>query len=456
MKPKPQVHRFSLGDMKLALDVNSGALHQVDDVTWAILENYPEETKQQLLTRLSGQFTPVEIESAWEDLVGLQQAGLLFSEAPALPANLWPPKLQVKALCLHVAHDCNLRCPYCFGDTGEYCGERGLMTKEVGRAAIDFMLANCAPRNLCEIDFFGGEPLLNFELIKELVAYAREEGAKYGKELMFTVTTNGVLLNEDVCSYLNANRIKVVLSIDGRKEVHDRMRFFPGGKGSYNHILPRLQAMAAARSEEDCVIRGTFTRHNTDFLADILHLVDQGFTYLSLEPVVAKEASYGLRESDLPVIFNEYERLAQTYIQRHREGNPFRFFHFDVYLNQGPCLAKRIAGCGAGHEYFAVTPTGGIYPCHQFVGRKEFLLGDVWQGIRRTDICTDFQAAHVYNKEECCSCWARFFCSGGCNANNQLFTGDVCVPYKLGCELSKKRIECALAVQAALSLPSGG
>ena len=451
MIPEPAIHRFSLGNTKLVVDVNSGALHQVDDVTWAVLEYYREKEREEIINRLQGSFPRGAVEEALAELDELCREGLLYSPAPPLPEDLWPGESQVKALCLHVAHDCNLRCRYCFGDTGGYGGDRALMSAEVGRRAVDFLLENSGPRPLCEIDFFGGEPLLNMAVVQEVVRYAREEGAKRGKEFKFTLTTNGVLLDEEARSFLNENNISVVLSIDGRPEIHDRMRTFPGGRGSYHHILPRLQAMAVSRPPEDCVIRGTFTRYNLDFSRDVLHLADLGFSNLSLEPVVAKEGGYALTWEDLPAIFAEYEALAQAYLERHREGRPFSYYHFEVYFNQGPCLYKRISGCGAGHEVLCRCPHGRALSLSPVRGEGRVLLGTVYQGVLKPGLCRQFQEAHVYNKGECASCWARFYCSGGCHANNHLFTGDLLTPYPLGCELSKKRIECALAVQAELA-----
>jgi uncharacterized protein len=358
----------------------------------------------------------------------------------------------VKSLCLLVAHDCNLRCKYCFAGTGDFGHDRGLMSNEVGEASVEYIISHSGSRKHCEIDFFGGEPLMNMPVVKHVVSYVRKREQETGKVFKLTLTTNGILLNDETIAYLNDNKISLVLSLDGRKEVHDRMRPNIGGKGSYDQALKNFQKTVRSRNGQDYYLRGTFTAYNPDFTADVLDMADQGFDILSVEPVVAKDEDYAFTDKDLPQLFAEYDKLTQVYLDRRREGNGFFFFHFNMDLSNGPCVAKRLSGCGAGHEYYAVASNGDMYPCHQFVGREKYLLGTIFEGVQKKDMPAYFRNSHVLNKEKCRDCWARFFCSGGCHANADLFNGDIRKPYEFGCELQKKRLECALMVQASIAM----
>lgn len=445
-----QVHTFSCLGTNLALDVESGSLHEVDAVTAEVLRLYPEHRPQDILATLAPRFGREAVAEALAEVEAAVAEGTLFSP-PAVTA--WEPegKPVVKALCLHVAHDCNLRCRYCFGDTGDFGGKRELMPAAVARKAIAFLLENSGERSLCEVDFFGGEPLLNLPVIRETIAFARAEGEARGKRFKFTLTTNALLLTEEVRRELTDLGVSLVLSLDGRPEVHDRMRPNAGGQGSYRQVLPHILAAVAADPEGDWWVRGTYTRQNLDFAADVRHLVGLGITRLSLEPVVAKPpAPYALREQDLPALFHEYELLTEFYLEQAQAGRPFSFFHFQVDLAPGPCLAKRFTGCGAGHEYFAVAPNGDLYPCHQFVGRERYREGSVTSGITRPDLVAEFRRATLFAKPTCRTCWARYFCGGGCHANADLFHGNIREPYEIGCALQKKRLECALFLKAKL------
>ncbi|HYH05229.1 MAG TPA: thioether cross-link-forming SCIFF peptide maturase, partial [Bacillota bacterium] len=374
-------------------------------------------------------------------LAELRQQGYLIDIAEIEPKYYREPSL--KALCLHVSHDCNLRCKYCFAGTGPFGGKREQMSFEVGKAAIDLLLANSGKRRQLEVDFFGGEPLMNFEVVKQLVEYGGAAADQLDKEIHFTLTTNGVALTEAVRQYLNDHQIAVVLSLDGRPEVNDRMR----GKGCYDQIVPHYLDLIEQRNNQNYYLRGTFTARNLDFTEDARYLYDLGLRELSLEPVVSPDGDYRLTEAELPRIKAEYERLARFYLERHQAGDPFTFFHFEISLEHGPCLPKRLTGCGAGFDYFAVTPTGELYPCHQFVGRTEYVMGDVFQGINRPDLRQEFGAATLFKKEGCADCWSRYYCSGGCHANAQLINGSIYKPDHLGCELQRKRLECALALK---------
>ncbi|WP_027717992.1 thioether cross-link-forming SCIFF peptide maturase [Desulfovirgula thermocuniculi] len=446
------LHRFTINGYHLVLDANSGALHLVDGLVYDLLGEYPPADRRELVARFSRFYPREQVEEALAELEQLEGEGLLFSPDPLEDACRVPQERGLKALCLNVAHDCNLACRYCFAGQGNFGGEAGLMPLEVGQKAIDFLLTASGPRRRVEVDFFGGEPLLNLPVLKELVAYGREKAEALGKHIKFTVTTNALLLNPDVAAYLNEQDMAVVLSIDGRPQVHDAMRVFPGGGGSYRYVLENVKRFVATRPQGEYYIRGTFTRHNLDFARDVLHLADLGFKKISLEPVVAcGAADYALRPEDVPAVCAEYEELARLLVERSRAGEPFEFFHFNIDLEGGPCLVRRLWGCGAGVEYLAVTPGGDLYPCHQFVGRPEFCLGHVAEGITRRDLVEQFKAAHVYNKEPCRQCWARFFCGGGCHANAHAYAGSIMQPPEIFCALVKKRIECALYVRAALS-----
>lgn len=444
------IHKFSLFGTNIVVDVNSGAVHIFDDVAYDVLDYYENNSHERIVQLLSAKYKSEEIIEAIKDIDSLKAEGLLYSEdAYEETISLWDKKPVIKALCLHISHDCNLRCKYCFASTGDFGGQRTMMTTEVGKKAIDFIIKESGNRRNIEIDFFGGEPLMNFEVVKEIVDYARSKEKEFDKNFRFTLTTNALLLNEDVKNYINENMQNVVLSIDGRREVNDKMRYRVDGTGCYDDIMPKIKEMAQSRNQDNYYVRGTFTRENLDFSKDVLHLADEGFKQISVEPVVAaKDMGYDLREEDLPVLFEEYEKLAFELVKRKKEGKGFNFFHFMIDLSQGPCIAKRLRGCGSGHEYVAITPEGDIYPCHQFVGNSEFNMGNVMEDKLNTDIQEHFKGSNVYTKEECRKCWAKFYCSGGCAANSYQFYKDINIPYKIGCELEKKRLECALWIKS--------
>lgn len=445
------IHKFTFDGLNVVLDVNSGAVHVMDDLAFALLEDYPELKGEELVARYRGRFPEPEIREALAEIDELVREGLLFSR-DVLAGSYAPPEGLVKAMCLHLAHDCNLRCRYCFAGQGDFGGSRGLMSPEVGRRALELLLELSGSRRHVEVDFFGGEPLLNFATMKELVEYGRKRADDAGKEIKFTVTTNAVLLNDRVGDYLRDNGFFVVLSLDGRPEVHDRMRTRPNGRGSYRHVVENVLSFFEAGGVPEYYVRGTFTRYNLDFAEDVRHMVELGFDNVSVEPVVAPpEEDYALREEDVPRILEEYERLTRMLLELYRSGRRVHFFHFEVDLEGGPCLLKRLTGCGAGFQYVAVDPAGKIYPCHQLVGREEFLIGDVWEGIENTEVVNLFREAHVYNKEDCMKCWARFFCSGGCQANNYNFSGSIYKPHDLSCALMRKRLECAIYLQIKLA-----
>ncbi len=454
------IHKYKQMGLDIVLDVYSGAVHVVDDVVYDILDyiiepffaesKCPDFIKEALLTKYSAE----DIEEGYGEICALASAGQLFTDdSYADIAKNWNKQSVVKALCLHVAHDCNLRCKYCFGDTGEYKGGRCLMSSEVGKKAIDFVIKNSANRHNIEIDYFGGEPLMNFEVVKEITDYAREQGKKHNKNFRFTITTNGILLDDEIQEYINENMSNVVLSLDGEKETNDKMRPTVNGKGSYDIIVPKFKAMAKSRNQDNYYVRGTFTAYNTDFAKDVIHLADLGFKQTSVEPVVAPyEEDYALRDEHIQTVFKEYEKLAEEYVKRWREGNWFNFFHFMIDLDQGPCAIKRLSGCGAGHEYLAISPQGDIYPCHQFVGNTDYKMGNVFDGEIDEDIKKTFEKSNVYTKKKCENCFAKFYCSGGCSANAVNFNGDINKPYELSCEFEKKRVECAIAIEAIKKL----
>ncbi|MDO5702232.1 MAG: thioether cross-link-forming SCIFF peptide maturase [Lachnospiraceae bacterium] len=453
-----QIHLYKNNGYNMILDVPGGSVHAADDIMYDAVAQLSEgkdeaETAAALKEKYGSED---EIREVLEEIGELKSQGALFSEEPYAPAveAYVNRETVVKALCLHVAHDCNLACRYCFAEEGEYHGRRALMSFETGKKALDFLVASSGSRTNLEVDFFGGEPLMNWDVVKQLVAYGRSIEKENGKNFRFTLTTNGVLLNEEVMEFCNREMDNVVLSIDGRREVHDRMRPFRKGAGSYDVILPKFKEFARLRRElgKKYYVRGTYTRWNRDFAADVLHLADLGFDQISVEPVVAPpEADYSLREEDVPFLKEQYDILAAEMIRREKEGNGFNFFHFMIDLSGGPCVYKRLSGCGSGTEYLAVTPWGDLYPCHQFVGMEDFLLGDVEQGITRADTVRSFKRINVYSKEECRNCFARFYCSGGCMANSWNFTGKIDGVYDTGCELQRKRIECALMIKAALA-----
>ncbi len=452
------VHRFKNNGYNIILDVGSGAIHVADDIMYDMVAVFEGRTREEVLAetgRAHPDISREELCEVYEELNALIEEGSLFSEDDYEEKVFDYSKrpVVVKALCLHVAHDCNLACRYCFAGEGRYHDSHGdLMSFETGKAALDYLVANSGSRRNLEVDFFGGEPLLNFQMVKELVAYGRSIEESAGKRFRFTLTTNGVLLDDEVLEFANRELYNVVLSIDGRKEVNDYMRpFRGGGRSTYEAILPRLKRFVKGRKGQ-YYVRGTYTRHNLDFSRDVLHLADEGFDQISVEPVVAPEsAEYAIREEDIPGLFKEYDELAAELVRRNGTDKDFNFFHFMIDLEGGPCVYKRLTGCGSGTEYLAVTPKGQLYPCHQFVGNEAFLLGDVWKGIKRDDLVTKFKACNVYSKDKCRQCFARFYCSGGCAANAWNFTGDITGTYDVGCELQKKRIECAIMIKAALN-----
>ena len=449
------VHQYKNNGYNIVLDVNSGAIHVVDDVTYDVIELFEDSSAKEIIEKLVDRYPQTEIEEAIQEVNELKDNEELFTEDTYKERIIDFKKRQtvVKALCLHIAHDCNLACRYCFAEEGEYHGRRALMSYETGKQALDFLIANSGSRRNLEVDFFGGEPLMNWDVVKQLVAYGREQEKLHDKHFRFTLTTNGVLLNDEIMEFANKEMDNVVLSIDGRKEVHDRMRPFRKGAGSYDLIVPKFQKFAESRHQDKYYVRGTYTHFNTDFSKDVLHLADLGFKQISVEPVVAQPTDeYALKDSDLPVLFDEYDRLAAEMVKRNKAGNGFNFFHFMIDLEGGPCVYKRLSGCGSGTEYLAVTPWGDLYPCHQFVGEEDFLMGNVYEGVKKDEIVKEFKACNVYSKEECKKCFARFYCSGGCSANSYNFNGTIDGTYEIGCKLERKRVECALMVKAALAL----
>lgn len=457
------VHQYQNNGYNIVLDVNSGSVHVVDLLVYELIammgelkevegRSVEEIAAEAEKRNLSG--SREEIEEAIKEILQLKEAGQLYT------ADIYEDYIEefqqretvVKALCLHIAHDCNLACRYCFAEEGEYHGRRAMMSFETGKKALDFLVKASGSRINLEVDFFGGEPLMNWQVVKDLVAYGRSLEEPYHKKFRFTLTTNGVLLKDEIMDFLNQEMSNVVLSIDGRKEVNDRMRPHRGGQGSYDEILPAFRKLAESRDQMNYYVRGTFTRHNMDFSKDVLHLADQGFEQISVEPVVAEEGeAYALRPEDLETLKAEYDKLAVALLERRKEGRPVNFFHFMIDLSGGPCVAKRLTGCGSGTEYLAVTPWGDLYPCHQFVGKEEFLLGNVDEGILRSDLVDGFRSCNVYSKEKCKNCFAKFYCSGGCAANSYNFHHRLDDTYDLGCELQKKRIECAIMMQAAMA-----
>ena len=442
-------------DLDIVLDVYSGAVHIVDDVFYDILDKIGDEFDKDadysgIITELSERYPEKDVKDSFNELKKLVDEGQLYTDDfYAEIAAKWNKKSVVKALCLHIAHDCNLRCKYCFAGTGEYQGHRGMMSAEVGKAAIDFVIKNSGTRRNIEIDYFGGEPLMNFGVVKEITEYAKEQGEKHNKNFRFTITTNGLLLNDEVKEYVNENMSNIVLSLDGTKETNDRMRYRVDGSGTYDTIVPKFIDIAESRNQDNYYVRGTFTAENLHFADDVMHMADLGFLQTSVEPVVAPETeSYALTEEHIDTVLAEYEKLAKLYIDRRREGKPFNFFHFKIDLDQGPCVVKRLSGCGAGHEYIAVTPEGDIYPCHQFVGNTDFKMGSVMTGEFDEEIKSTFEKSNIYTKPECSKCFAKFYCSGGCSANAYNFNKDINEPYKLACEFERKRVECAIAIEA--------
>ena len=453
------IHQYKLFGYNIVLDVASGSLHVVDDATYDIIAMFEEKTEDEIVTAILEKYkddpevTEPEVRECCAEIAKLREAGKLFTEDTfEAKAGVLKEKTRgvVKALCLHIAHTCNLNCDYCFASQGKYHGERAVMSFEVGKRAIDFLVENSGSRRNLEVDFFGGEPLMNFDVVKELVAYARSIEKEKNKNFRFTLTTNGVLIDDDVIDFANREMSNVVLSLDGRKEIHDRHRVDYAGNGSWERIVPKFQRLVESRGGKNYYMRGTFTHENPDFLEDIKVMLDLGFSELSMEPVVCAEGDPAeLTREDLPIVLDQYEKLAELMIEREREGRPFTFYHYMIDLTGGPCIYKRISGCGSGTEYMAVTPWGDLYPCHQFVGEDKYRLGDIYEGVTNTAAQCEFSECNVYARPECRDCWARLYCSGGCAANAYHSTGSVKGVYKYGCELFKKRMECAIAIQIA-------
>ena len=453
------IHSYKMNGYYIIIDVNSGCVHSVDEVAYDIINMFCEKSKDEIkkiiLEKYAGRddVTPEDIDDCFCDIEQLKKEGRLFSddEFELLAGDFKKKQGVLKALCLNVAHTCNLACKYCFAGKGEYNEEKcALMPLEVGKRALDFLVENSGTRHNLEVDFFGGEPLLNWDVCKELVKYGRSLEKEHNKNFRFTLTTNGVLVNDEVIDFCNKEMGNVVLSLDGRKEVHDRLRLTRGGAGSYDLILPKFQKFVKARAGKEYYIRGTYTHYNTDFSKDIISMADAGFSELSIEPVVASPSEpYALTESDIPVLLNEYEVLANEMLKRQKSGRCFTFYHYMIDLDRGPCIIKRISGCGVGTEYMAVTPSGDLYPCHQFVGDDKFLLGNVYDGVKNAEVLEDFEKCNVYSHEECKNCFAKLYCSGGCAANAYHTTGSVNGVYENGCALHKKRIECAIMLKVA-------
>ena len=445
------IHQFKLNGYNTVLDVCSGSVHVVDDVTYDLIAGFETSGKDELIDKLASDYKDIdrnELAEIYESVEGLKEQGKLFTEDTFEPkATMLKAKTNgvVKALCLHIAHTCNLNCEYCFASQGKYHGDRAVMSFEVGKRALDFLIENSGSRRNLEVDFFGGEPLMNFDVVKQLVAYARSVEKEKGKNFRFTLTTNGVLIDDDVIEFANKEMSNVVLSLDGRKEIHDHYRVDYNGKGSWEKIVPKFQKLVDAREGKNYYMRGTFTHRNPDFLEDIKTMLDLGFTELSMEPVVCGENDPArLTEEDKEIVMKQYEDLAKLMIEKDKEGKPFTFYHYMLDLKGGPCIYKRISGCGAGTEYMAVTPWGDLYPCHQFVGDEKFLLGNIFDGVKNDNIREEFFKCNVYTREECKNCWARLYCSGGCFANAYHATGSVNGIYEYGCDLFRKRMECAL------------
>ena len=450
------VHQYKLGGYNIVLDICSGSVHVVDDIAYDIIALFEKQEKNEVVSSVFAKYegtegvTKEDISALYDEIVGLKNSGELFTPDTYEPmADKLKAKTSgvIKALCLHVAHTCNLNCSYCFASQGKYHGERALMSLEVGKRALDFLIENSGTRHNLEVDFFGGEPLMNFEMLKDLVAYARDIEKKHNKNFRFTLTTNGVLIDDDVIDFANREMSNVVLSLDGRKEVHDRYRIDYAGNGSWDKIVPKFQKLVNARGHKDYYMRGTFTHANPDFLKDIEKMLELGFNELSMEPVVcAKGDKEELTDADFPILCEQYERLAELMIKKRKEGKPFTFYHYMIDLQHGPCIYKRISGCGSGTEYMAVTPWGDLYPCHQFVGDEAYKLGDIYNGVTNLEKQKEFADCNVYARKECKDCWAKLYCSGGCAANAYHATGSVRGVYKYGCELFKKRMECAIMV----------
>lgn len=446
------IHKFKAKDICILLDTNSGGVHVIDDVTFDLLDHaeppFEKECPKNVMDILKENYTEEEIKEAYADILELYDNKLLYSDDVYGDYSKTVVESPIKAMCLHISHDCNLRCKYCFASTGDFGKGRKLMPFEVGKAAIDFLLEKSVGRENLEVDFFGGEPLMNFDVVKQIVEYARSKEEEYHKNFRFTITTNGMLLDDDTIDYINKEMYNVVLSIDGRKEVNDRMRVRVDGSGCYDRILPKFKKLVDGRGDKEYYVRGTYTKYNLDFSEDVMHLYEVGFDEISVEPVIeSPEEAYAITEEDLDQIYAEYDKLVDRIGAIRKSGKHINFFHFMIDLDQGPCVIKRLRGCGSGNEYVSITPDGDIYPCHQFVGHDEYKMGNIEEGTFNNDIKKEFAGCHVYSKPACQECWARFYCSGGCNANNFVFNGDIHKAYELSCKIQRKRIECAILMK---------
>ena len=446
------IHKFKQGGKCFVLDVNTGAVHIVDELVYDLVDDNKLRSKEELVADFGAKYGADVVEEAYEELQELVAEGILYTEDQYedIAHSSMDDRDYIKAVCLNIIHACNLRCKYCFADEGEYNGHKGKMSLETAKKAIDYVVKRSGPRKNIEIDLFGGEPTMMMDTIKEIIAYARENEAKWNKRIRFTMTTNATLLTDEMMDYMDKELENIILSIDGRKEVNDKVRIRFDGKGSYDQILPNIKKMVAKRDKTKAhTVRGTFTRENLDFYEDVKMMVDEGFREISIEPVVLEDGHpLALRKEDLPKIFESYDKLYDELVQKKAEGKESNFYHFKVDLNGGPCVYKRISGCGAGFEYVAITPQGEVYPCHQFVGKEEYKLGSIYDDSYNADLGMSFKKAHIYNKPKCRNCWARFYCSGGCQANNIAFNNDINNPYDIGCQMQKKRIECAIALKA--------
>lgn len=446
------IHKFEQGGNYFILDVNTGAVHVVDELVYDILDDSNLKSKEEVLTNLKGKYEESVIGEAYDEIEELVKEGILYSEDQyeEIAHGSMDDRDYIKAVCLNIIHGCNLRCKYCFADEGEYHGHKGVMDIDTAKKAIDYVVKRSGPRRNIEIDLFGGEPTMIMDTIKEIIAYAREHEKEWKKNIRFTMTTNATLLNDEMMEFMDKEMGNIILSLDGRKEVNDNVRIKVDGSGSYDDILPNIKKMIGKRTEGKMYfVRGTFTRANTDFYEDVKAMVNEGFREISIEPVVLENGHpLALREEDLPTIFDNYDKLYEEMRRRKVEGDEFKFYHFNIDLQGGPCVYKRISGCGAGFEYVAITPQGEVYPCHQFVGKEEYKLGSIWDDTYDAELGKKFKKAHIYNKPKCKDCWARFYCSGGCQANNVNFNGDMNIPYEIGCKMQKKRIECAIALKA--------
>ncbi len=447
------IHKFKQGDKYFVLDVNTGAVHVVDELVYDILDDDKLKEKVNIINELKGKYDEEEISEAYDEIQELVKEEVLYSpdQYEEIAHSSMDDRDYIKAVCLNIIHGCNLRCKYCFADEGEYHGHKGVMSVETAKKAIDYVIKRSGPRKNIEIDLFGGEPTLIMDTIKEIIKYARENEAKWNKNIRFTMTTNATLLNDEMMEFMDKEMGNIILSLDGRKEVNDKVRIKPDGSGSYDDILPNIKKMISKRTKgKTYYVRGTFTRDNVDFYEDVVSMLNEGFREISIEPVVLEEGHpLAIREEDLPEIFDNYDKLYNEMARRKREGkDEFTFYHFNIDLQGGPCVYKRISGCGSGFEYVAITPQGDVYPCHQFVGKEEYKLGSIFDDTYDAELGKKFKKAHIYNKPKCRECWARFYCSGGCQANNVNFNGDMNIPYEIGCKMQKKRIECAIALKA--------